>query len=110
MSVQAIDWALRKVRGVTPTQKLILIALGNHAGPDGTCWPAQTTLSEYTGLSREAIYRNIAELEKQGFLRSVRRKDENGRDLSKTYKLNLIKGETEDLTGASGGEIGSLRG
>ena len=96
MSVQAIDWALRLVKNVTPTQKLILICLANHAGPDGTCWPSQAVISEYTELSQKTIYRNLAELEKEGFVRSVHRQDKAGRDLSKTYLLNLaMDGVTE---------------
>jgi DNA-binding MarR family transcriptional regulator len=95
MSVQAIDWALRLVKNVTPTQKLILICLANHAGPDGTCWPSQSVISEYTELSRETIYRNLSDLEKRGLIRSIHRRDQSGRDLSKTYVLNLqVDGES----------------
>jgi biotin operon repressor len=108
MSLQAMDWALRKVRGLSPTQKLILICLGNHAGPDGNCWPSQSVISEYTELSRETINRNLSELEKKGIIRSVHRQDDAGRDLSKTYFLNMDSpGVTADHTGMSnpqGGE------
>ena len=100
MSLQAMDWALRMVRGLSPTQKLILICLGNHAGPDGSCWPSQGVISEYTELSRETINRNLLELEKKGLIRSVKRRDAAGRDLSKTYLLNLaMAGVTQDHTG-----------
>ena len=107
MSLQAMDWALRMVRGLSPTQKLILICLGNHAGPDGKCWPSQGVISEYTELSRETIYRNLCELEKKGLIRSVKRRDSAGRDLSKTYLLNLARtGETQDLTGVANRQRG----
>lgn len=109
MSLQAMDWALRKVRGLSPTQKLILICLGNHAGPDGTCWPSQSVISEYTELSRETIYRNLSDLEKRGLIRSIHRRDQSGRDLSKTYVLNLPK-EEGSRTEPSPGETESLRG
>lgn len=122
MSLEAILWALRDVKDVTPTQKLILIGLGNHVGPDGSCWPSQALIAEYTGLSREAIYRNLAELERQGIIKSKRNKDDAGRDISKTYILPVrsepkyknmpkMRGETESLTGLSnrqGGETESL--
>ena len=104
MSVQAIDWALRLVQGITPTQKLILICLANHAGPDGRCWPAQETLSEYSGLARQTINRTLSDLESLGFIKSSRRKDESGRDLSKMYRLDMakIRGVSESDTGVSG--------
>jgi len=75
MSVQAIDWALRLVENITPTQKLILICLANHADPDGVCWPSQTVVSRYSGLSRDAVNRNIRDLEAIGLIASERRKD-----------------------------------
>ena len=91
MSVQAIDWALRLVKDVTPTQKLILICLANHAGPDGTCWPSQTILSDYSGLSREAVNRNMKDLESAGLIASERRKDPDGRETAKTYRLKIAE-------------------
>lgn len=109
MSLQAMDWALRKVQGISPTQKLILICLANHAGPDGTCWPSQNTLSEYSGLSRETIYRNLTDIEKKGLIRSVQRRDDSGRDLSKTYVLNITE-EEGARPGSSSGETENLRG
>lgn len=99
VSLQAMDWALRRLRGLSPTQKLILICLGNPAGPDGKCWPSQSVISEYTELSRETINRNLLELEKKGIIRSVKRRDPAGRDLSKIYLLNLaMSGTTQDHT------------
>ena len=91
MSVQAIDWALRLVKNVTPTQKLILICLANHAGPDGTCWPSQTVVSEYSGLSRDAVNRNIKELESLGLIGTERRKDADGRETTKIYRLKMAE-------------------
>ena len=103
MSVQAIDWALRLVKGVTPTQKLILICLANHAGPDGTCWPSQTILSDYSGLSREAVNRNMKDLESAGLIASERRKDPDGRETAKTYRLKIVEslGVILDHTGGA---------
>ncbi|MHB1562645.1 MAG: helix-turn-helix domain-containing protein [Leptospirillum sp.] len=101
MSVQAIDWALRLVKNVTPTQKLILICLANHAGPDGTCWPSQTIVSDYSRLSRDAVNKNIKELESLGLIASKRRKDSDGRETTKTYRLKMAEplGVVLDYTG-----------
>ncbi len=112
MSLEAILWALRDVKDVTPTQKLILIGLGNHVGPDGSCWPSQALIAKYTGLSREAINRNLNDLERRGVIQSKRNKDDAGRDISKTYILpvrsepeskNMVKiqGVTENHTGGA---------
>ncbi len=103
MSVTAIDWALRKVKGVTATQKLILICLANHAGPDGSCWPAQKTLASYSGLARQTINRTLSELENSGLISSLRQKDKAGRDIGKLYRLEMADslGVSESDTGVS---------
>ena len=64
MSCQAMDWAIRTVQGISPTQKLILICLANHSGPDGTCWPSQTIVSDY--LSRDAVNKNMNNRRERG--------------------------------------------
>ena len=91
MSVQAIDWALRLVKNVTPTQKLILICLANHAGPDGTCWPSQTVVADYSGLSRDAVNRNIKDLVSLGLISTERRSDHDGRETTKIYRLRMAE-------------------
>jgi biotin operon repressor len=103
MSVQAIDWALRLVKNVTPTQKLILICLANHAGPDGDCWPSQTVVSDYSGLSRDAVNKNMKELESLGLIASERRKDSDGRETTKKYRLKMAEslGVVQDYTGGA---------
>jgi len=99
MNVQGIDWALRLVKNVTPIQKLILICLADQAAPNGTCGSSQSTVAEYSGLSRETINRSLSELEKRGIIRSVQRQDRILSQISglvtetKTYVLNLQKGE-----------------
>lgn len=64
MSLQAMDWAIRMVQGISTTQKLILICLTNHAGPDGTCCPSQTIVSDY--LSRDAVNKNMNNRRERG--------------------------------------------
>ena len=98
MSLEAMEWALRLVKSVTPTQKLILICLADQAGPNGTCWSSQSTVAEYSGLDRKTINRNLSELEKRGIVRSVQGRDCVSNPLSglvietRTYVLNLQKG------------------
>jgi len=85
MSLEAIIWAIERVGNITPTQKLILICLANHAGPDGTCFPSHNLISDYSGLRRETICRNLAILENKGLITSDRKKNEAGREISKKY-------------------------
>ena len=95
MSLEAVDWALRLVKNVSPTQKLILICLADQAGPNGTSWSSQSTVAEYSGLSIETIDWNLSELEKQGIIRSVHGREDGKGELSKTYLLNLQNGTVD---------------
>jgi hypothetical protein len=70
MSIEAIVWALNKAPCESPTEKLVLIALANHARPDGTsAFPAVATIRRYTMLSERAIRMNLRELERRGLIR-----------------------------------------
>lgn len=61
MSLRATSWAW-KVRAPSPTSKLVLVALAEHANESGLCWPSVARLVETTGLSERAVRTNIATL------------------------------------------------
>lgn len=69
MSIEAIVWVLNKAPCESPTEKLVLLALANHARPDGTsAFPAVATIRRYTMLSERAIRMNLRELERRGLI------------------------------------------
>ncbi len=57
MSIRAIKWAW-KVQ-LPPVQKLVLLALADHANDASQCWPSLTRLQIITGLSRPSIWKSI---------------------------------------------------
>lgn len=70
MSVEAISWALNSAPVHSPTSKLVLIALANHARPDGTAaFPSVETIARYTCLSERAIRQHLDQLEREGVIR-----------------------------------------
>ena len=89
MSLQAMDWALRKVRGLSPTQKLILICLACFGDREGHCFISQTQISEHTNLTRETVNRNLLFLEAKELIATNRQKDDSGREISKRYRINI---------------------
>ena len=69
MSVEAYSWALNHAPCKSPTQKLVLLALANHARPDGTAaFPSVGTIQRYTLLSERAIRMKLDELEELGVI------------------------------------------
>jgi pyocin large subunit-like protein len=69
MSIESLAWALRQ-DCPSPTMKLVLIGLANHAHPDGTAeaWPAVATLASYSGVSERTVQRALRELEAIGLI------------------------------------------
>ena len=56
------------VKGISPTQKLVLISLGDQANDDGICWPSVATIQKRTCLSERAVRNAIKKLEELGYL------------------------------------------
>lgn len=69
MSVEAISWALNDAPVDNPTAKLVLIALANHARPDGSSsFPSVARLCRYTCLSERSVRAHLANLESDGII------------------------------------------
>lgn len=57
------------LKGLTPTVKLVLLHLAEHADKDtGECWPGFGRLADFTGLTRRSIIYSINCLEKMEFV------------------------------------------
>jgi hypothetical protein len=112
MSVEAISWALNLApvpvdRGGQPSSacKFVLVALANHAGPDGTgAFPSAATLVRYTGLSERTVRSCLDRLEAGGIIRrcdpeivAARIKRADRRPKGWDLDLSLLRG---DLTEA----------
>lgn len=75
MSIEAINWALNHApipadRKDASTLAITLIALANHAGPDGRdAFPSVERMMRYTRLSRRTVQRSLRSLEELGLVR-----------------------------------------
>jgi hypothetical protein len=54
-----------------PTERLVMLALADHADDDGRCYPSIDRLRQRTGLSERAVQINVKKLADQGYLRVV---------------------------------------
>jgi len=52
-----------------PTDRLVLLALADHAGEDGTCYPSIARLCQRTGLGERAVQTALKRLKSDGQLR-----------------------------------------
>lgn len=85
MSIQAVGRVLRA--SVAPTHKLVLIALADHAAPDGTrSWPSVQTIAEMASVSTRTVQRILRDLEESGAI--VRVADES-RHRPREWRIRL---------------------
>jgi hypothetical protein len=74
---------------ISPTEKLVLLAMADHASPDGSgCYPSVATLIKKTSLSRRCVQTAIRHMENVGFLVRVGQAT-GGRRLTTEYSISL---------------------
>jgi Helix-turn-helix domain len=80
-------------RDLPPTEKLVLLAMADHARDDGTgCYPSIATLSRKTSLSIRAVQKTMRGLEAAGYLIS-HGKSRGGRGVTTEYTITLDRGQ-----------------
>jgi len=93
MSLQAITAALA-YRGLTPSEKLILIGWANYADEAFRCYPSQRRLSDDTGLSDRQIRRLALSLEERGLIHRQERRRGDGSRSSDLITLVCLQADT----------------
>jgi len=76
-----------QMRSLTPTQKLVLLCLAQHANAQGECWPSVATIAEETGYSARAVQLALADLRQAGHIKITPATSEGGRCKSNVYRL-----------------------
>jgi hypothetical protein len=85
VAILRADWLNHPETG--PDEIAVMAVLSLHAGPDGTCWPSQSTIAAKLGRSRPWVNRTIARLCKLGLLAKTRRSRDDGGDRSCLYAI-----------------------
>lgn len=70
MSVKIMS-AVFDSQTLAPTERLIMLALADHADDEGRCYPSISRLCNRTGLSERAVQTNIRKLQEQGYIRII---------------------------------------
>ncbi|PIT53880.1 helix-turn-helix domain-containing protein [Snodgrassella alvi] len=69
-------------------EKLVLLALCDHANDDGVCYPSQEYLAQKCSMSPRSLIDQINKLKKYGILTTERRQKSGGRQAN-LYVINL---------------------
>lgn len=86
MSVEASAWAWSRDE-LGSRDRLVLLALADHADREGCCFPGQGSIAQKTGLSRDTVGRAVRHLERAGYLEREPRTRGDGGRTSDLYKL-----------------------
>lgn len=89
MSVKALTWAFDQP--IAGNEKVVLLALADHANEHGVCWPSISLLMQRAHVGERTVQRAIQSLEDAGFITRERRQRENGGDTSNLYRLMFQK-------------------
>lgn len=106
MSIEAQNWAWGQ-KNLTPSQKLVLIAIADYANEDHACFPRQRSLAEKTGIARETCLRALTSLEDRGLITSKVQTRADGSNTSKFYRLNVDGQSRVGDIPAGGGDNGT---
>lgn len=89
MSLRAMTWAWTQDT-LSSGERLVLLALADHAGEDGECWPQTARLAEKCALDRKTVQRHLIALHERGVVTKLfRRKRMDGRLAGWQYRLNM---------------------
>lgn len=72
MSIEMLNWVFL-LEMESPTDKSVLLALANHADPEGYCWPSVRRLCLYTALSERTVQNALRRLEDAGLIGTTER-------------------------------------
>jgi len=86
MSIEAMTWAWQQ-KTASPTSKVVLVALADHADWNHSCWPGHEAIAERCEVDRRTVIRHVKKLEEAGLLEISSRYGEDGRRTSNRYRL-----------------------
>ena len=86
MSIEALNAAF-KYQGITPSQKLVLLALANYADEEMRCFPGLDRIARDTCLSRSTVIRTIKSLSETGIIEVEKRGGMGDGRASNRYRI-----------------------
>jgi len=93
MSLRVMTWAWKQ-ETKSSGERLVLLALSDHAGEDGECYPSTGHLGKKCSLDPKTIQRHLTALHDRGLITKMyRRKRSNGTLAGWTYRVNVIEAD-----------------
>lgn len=93
MSLEAMNWAWEQPVSKS-TNKLVLLALADHANADGECWPSMKRIAERSDISPRQVSRAINELVELGLIEKANRRRFGGQYRGWDYRVLVQRTST----------------
>jgi len=104
MSVKALTWAFEQP--LAGNEKVVLLALADHADENGSCWPSMRRIAEKACIAERTVRRILIVLEEGGFLLVNSQHDPSGRSAPNRYELAMAG----RVTNCQGGRVTLVSG
>jgi len=86
VSIEALNWAWEQPVSKA-ANKLVLLALADHANSDGECWPSMKRIAERSDISPRHVSRAISELIDLGLVEKANRRRHGGEYRGWDYRI-----------------------
>ncbi len=98
MSVRVMAWVWKQ-ETKSSGERLVLLALADHAGEDGECYPSTGHLGKKCSLDPKTVQRHLTALDERGLVSKLyRRKRQNGTLAGWTYRVNIKEADSTSTT------------
>lgn len=89
MSIEGIQAAFAS-RNASPTQKAVMVVLGNYADQDHECSPSMAAIMACTAFPQRTVAAALEALEERGLIERRHRFDSTGQAIAPVYFLAFV--------------------
>lgn len=84
--------------GLKQSALIVFVALASFAGKSRIVWPSVRTVAQMVGMQERSVRRHIGELEEAGVISRMPQFDDDGRQTSNKYRLDILVSHLADRT------------
>ena len=93
MSIKVMSWVWEQ--DLPPLDKIVLMAIADHADDDGYAWPGMKRIAEKCSMEKRTVQRHVERLQEQQLLKVESRQRNDGSSSSNGYTV-VMNGTKEE--------------
>jgi len=93
MSIKVMSWVWEQ--DLPPLDKIVLMAIADHADDDGYAWPGMKRIAEKCSMEKRTVQRHVEKLQEQQLLKVESRQRHDGSSSSNGYTV-VMNGTKEE--------------